>query len=198
MTGSSIAQLKSVLRQRVRGLRQEISPSQRLILDKAISAELLKFLKKLKVSSVSAYWPFDGEPDTRAALDSMYQYGSLIALPVLSEKKPSTISMFQWTPDSIMKRNAFGIPEPLDEPAIDVDELDCMLIPLVAWDRFGGRLGMGGGYYDRILAPVKNSQQPMRIGLAYSLQEVDRVPVNQNDVGLHGVICEHGWIPAKP
>jgi 5-formyltetrahydrofolate cyclo-ligase len=197
MTVSPIAQQKSELRQRVRSLRQGISPARRLQLDDAVSTELLQFVGKLKATSVSAFWTFDGEPDLRAALATLHENGITIALPVLNPLKPSTISMVRWTAESVMKRNGFGIMEPADEPVLAINKLDCMLIPLVAWDKSGGRLGMGGGYYDRLLTPVRTNRQPLRIGLAYGLQEVPRVPIEQNDVGLHGVICEHGWISAE-
>lgn len=194
MTGTPITQHKSRLRQQVRSLRRGISPSSRLQLDETISAELLKYLGELKAFSVSAYWPFDGEPDLCTALAMLHESGITIALPVLNPQEPATISMCRWTTDSSMKRNGFGILEPIEESAIDIRELDCMLIPLVAWDKSGGRLGMGGGYYDRLLAPLKDDKQPRRIGMAYGAQEVPEVPLEETDVGLHGVICEHGWI----
>ena len=93
-----------------------------------------------------------------------------------------------------MTENHFGIPEPENGPAIQPASLDCVLIPLVAWDRNGGRLGMGAGYYDRMLAPLEQKDTPLRIGIAYGLQEVKNVPVSSHDVPLHGLICEHGWI----
>ena len=68
-----------------------------------------------------------------------------------------------------------------------------LLIPLVAYDQFGNRLGMGAGYYDRHLEPLRDVRTPLRIGIAYSLQELERIKKNDWDIPLHGVINENGW-----
>jgi len=101
--------------------------------------------------------------------------------------------MHRWSSKSRMKENHFHIPEPVDEPPVDVTGIDLLIIPLVAWDRNGGRLGMGGGFYDQLLTPFQEVNKPRRMGLAYGMQEVAAVPVDDWDIPLHGMICESGW-----
>ncbi len=78
-------------------------------------------------------------------------------------------------------KNRYGIFEPQDTAAIPVSRLDLLIMPLVGYDRFGNRLGMGSGYYDRYLESSGNSAAPLRVGIAYSLQEID--PLEKN----HGI-----------
>lgn len=69
-----------------------------------------------------------------------------------------------------------------------------LLIPLVAYDRVGNRLGMGAGYYDRHLEPLRDLSSPLRVGIAYSVQALDRITANDWDIPLHGVVTENGWL----
>ena len=194
MPDQSINRQKSLMRSRIRAERKLLSPSKRLELDSVIGSELLKFQVDFEISSLSAFWPFDGEPDLRPTLTTLDTVDTIIALPVLKINKQRKMGLHRWRAGTVMKENQFGISEPVNQPELNPEGLDCMLIPLVAWDRAGGRLGMGGGYYDRLMAPIRSVRQPLRIGLAYSLQEVPSVPLSANDVPLHGMICEHGWM----
>jgi 5-formyltetrahydrofolate cyclo-ligase len=101
--------------------------------------------------------------------------------------------MHRWSSQSTMIKNSFHIPEPVNEARVAVSGIELLIIPLVAWDGNGGRLGMGAGFYDQLLAPLQASRKPRRLGLAYGMQEVAAVPVDEWDIPLHGVICERGW-----
>ncbi len=92
-----------------------------------------------------------------------------------------------------MQENRLHILEPVNEPPLDLADIEILVIPLVAWDKKGNRLGMGAGFYDRLLAPHQTSAVPLRVGAAYGFQEVARVPVNDRDIPLHALLCEHGW-----
>ena len=72
-----------------------------------------------------------------------------------------------------------------------------LLIPLVAYDCNGNRLGMGSGYYDRHLESIRDQPAPLRVGIAYSLQKIDPIEENDWDIPLHGVVNEHGWFTLK-
>ena len=194
MSESESIREKTVLRSRNRLLRQKFSQHARSVLDQAINQEVLQFVRESKASSLAAYWPFDGEPDLRPALSELSGSGSLIAFPVITDRDNGSMNMHRWHPEASMKENVFHIPEPDSAPQVNADELDLLLIPLVAWDRAGGRLGMGAGFYDRLLAPLSALKSPCRVGVAYGIQEVPRVPVTETDVPLHGVICEHGFL----
>ena len=84
--------------------------------------------------------------------------------------------------------NRYGIPEPpADVPRSNPGELDIIFLPLVAWDRRGSRLGMGGGIYDRTLEGVRG---PLLVGLAHSLQELDHIPAEPWDIRLHFIASD--------
>jgi 5-formyltetrahydrofolate cyclo-ligase len=89
-----------------------------------------------------------------------------------------------------LRRNRYGIAEPvvLKRPP----RLDLILLPLVAFDAQGRRLGMGGGYYDRLLQRARASRRPLRVGHAFGAQQVAAVPVAAHDVRLDAVVTEQG------
>lgn len=108
-------------------------------------------------------------------------------LPVIVANKQ--LSFAQWAIDAKLTANRYGIPEPHDQaPRCAVADLDIIILPLVAWDRQGGRLGMGGGYYDRTLAGVRG---PLLVGLSHAQQEVPQVPRDDWDVPLDFVVTEN-------
>ncbi len=93
-----------------------------------------------------------------------------------------------------MKNNRYGIPEPLNSPEIPLPDINLLLMPLVGWDEFGQRLGMGAGFYDRTLQPFSQSDLPIRVGVAYQLQKVPRLPREPWDIRLHMLLSETGWL----
>jgi 5-formyltetrahydrofolate cyclo-ligase len=74
-----------------------------------------------------------------------------------------------------------------------LSSFDLLIIPLVGYDNCGNRLGMGAGYYDRCLESTRDRPVPLRVGIAYSLQEIDRLEKNKWDIPLHGLVNERGW-----
>jgi 5-formyltetrahydrofolate cyclo-ligase len=116
------------------------------------------------------------------------------ALPVVSEHDDGSMEFYPWNVDSQLKQNRYGISEPQKTISIPLAGFDMLLMPLVAYDRNGNRLGMGSGYYDRHLEPLRDAQQPLRVGIAYSLQEVAQLTKNDWDIPLHAVVTESGWI----
>ena len=185
---------KSELRRKLRLQRKQMTREQHSDLDRKINRALLTHVQALKISSVAAFWPFDGEPDLRPALKAMAALDITLALPVLKKDAGFGMSMHRWRPHSSMRENRFHIPEPVNEPILDLADIEVLVIPLVAWDSRGHRLGMGSGFYDRMLACLRGGNSPLRVGAAYSAQQVDEVPVDAWDVPLHAVVHEHGWI----
>lgn len=97
-----------------------------------------------------------------------------------------------WAPGQPLLPDLAGSPAPLPEAA-EVRP-DLILCPLLAFDRLGGRLGQGGGYYDRTLA---ERPEALAIGLAYAAQQVERLPMDEHDKPLHGVLTEIGYLPTR-
>jgi 5-formyltetrahydrofolate cyclo-ligase len=185
--------LKRLLRSDVRQRRRALDSASRTAHDRAINVALLDLVQHTAASSLAAFWSFDGEPDLSPTLDVLARRGLQVALPVLVDEGSGTGLKFRvWNPAESLVRNRFGIAEPGGGNEISLSELDLVLLPLVAWDEQGHRLGMGAGYYDRALAPLAGSTRPRRIGIAYGVQKVPKVPHDSWDVRLHEVITESG------
>ena len=190
MEGTS---LKRLLRSDVRQRRQRLDRASRTAHDQAINLALLDLVERTGANSLAAFWSFDGEPDLGPALDILARRGLQIALPVLVDESGGKGLRFQvWNPAETLVKNRFGIAEPGEGAEVSLSDLDLVLLPLVAWDDQGHRLGMGAGYYDRALAQLAESSRPRRIGIAYDVQKVPEVPHDSWDVPLHEVITENG------
>jgi len=186
--------LKSRLRRKTREQRKNIGADERLVLDSAINRYLVDYVNQSRARTIAAFWPFDGEPDLLPTLGLLECEGLQLALPVIVQApaRPSMIFR-QWTTETATKRNIYGIPEPVGTGEILLADIDLLLLPLVAWDDSGGRLGMGAGFYDRVLQPFIESDAPMRMGVAYQLQRLPFVPAEPWDIKLHMILSESGW-----
>jgi len=103
------------------------------------------------------------------------------------------MNFYAWHADTTLAENRYGILEPTASEPVPVSRFDLLIAPLVGYDCHGNRLGMGFGYYDRHLESLRHTQTPLRVGIAYSLQEVDPIDRNNWDIPLHGVVNERGW-----
>ena len=136
---------------------------------------------------IAGYWPIKGEADPGSIMTALNATGQRVALPVvLSLDVPLVFR--QWTPDMVLETGRLNILVP-PETAPQL-EPDILLVPLVAFDPRGYRLGMGGGFYDRTIAALKASKSIVTIGLAYTAQAVDELPVDQFDQCLDWIITE--------
>ncbi len=187
-------QPKSELRAQLRRRRAAIDDTHRDILDTAINSHLVRHARDGGFDTVAAFLAFDGEPDLALGLAELERGGVTLALPVV-QASPGRLGLVfrRWSPGDPLRRNRYGIPEPADAPEVPLPAIGLMLIPMVGWDRGGNRLGMGASFYDRALQPFALAARPLRVGVAYAAQELERVPVDPWDVPLHAVLNEHGW-----
>ncbi|WP_370549569.1 5-formyltetrahydrofolate cyclo-ligase [Edwardsiella tarda] len=185
---------RHAFRQRQRALRRSLSPTQQHQAALDLKDRLLALPYLARPCHIALYLPFDGEPDTRPLIAALWQRGHQVALPVLHPFSRGQLLFLRYTPETAMRRNAFGIHEPcLDATrVVPLARLDLMLTPLVAFDSAGNRLGMGGGFYDRTLAHWRPRQQrglgPYPIGIAHDCQRVAALPVADWDVPLPEII----------
>ena len=146
---------------------------------------------KLGFNCVSAFHPFRSEIDTRPLLGRLAGEGWTTALPVvMGAGKP--LLFRRWLPGEPLVKDAMGIEIP--NPAMPEVEPDVLIIPLLAFDRKGYRLGYGGGFYDRTLAALRAKKKIVAIGVGYSAQEVETVPHESYDQKLDFVMTEKGII----
>jgi len=148
------------------------------------------FMHHVKVeagSLVASYCAFRDEMDPAFLTDALRLAGHKIALPVIvSKAAPLHFRLF--APHDELIVNAMGIREP--GPLAPLVEPDILLVPLLAFDKQGQRLGYGGGFYDRTIAELRSKKTIRAIGIAFSWQEVEAVPIGPHDVKLDNVVTE--------
>jgi 5-formyltetrahydrofolate cyclo-ligase len=139
---------------------------------------------------IGIYWPMDGEVDLRPLLARFP--GKQFYLPVLPQRPREQLGFRHWRGESIGYRNRYGIPEPLFGRPLPPQALELVLLPLVAFDPSGARLGMGAGLYDRTFAfrRLLPGVGPEMIGVAHQLQCVSQLPVDSWDIPLGAVVTE--------
>ena len=148
-------------------------------------SQIIKILKKEKINkkTVGGYYPVNFEVDDLPLLKKFEKNRFNISLPVIN--KNFQMDFYKWSFSDLMKVNKYGIPEPETENIVCPDIL---LIPLVAFDQNLNRLGYGGGYYDRLIAKISKKKKILKIGLAFSFQKVDKVPINIYDQKLDYIL----------
>ncbi len=139
---------------------------------------------------VSGYWPIRDEFDVMPVLRRLAAAGYRCALPYV-DKKRHVLVFREWRPGTVMIEGPFRIPEPTEAAAELTPTI--LLVPLLAYDSEGFRLGYGGGYYDGALAQLRAGGRPvLAVGMAFSEQLVERVPHGDRDEQLEWIVTERG------
>ncbi|MFJ2283083.1 5-formyltetrahydrofolate cyclo-ligase [Pseudomonas sp. NPDC087803] len=186
------------LRRLLRKARRSLTPGEQRQAAKGLFRQLAQDTHFRRAKHISLYLPTDGEIDPRLLLREAQRRGKATYLPVLSAW-PRTKMVFQRIrPGEKLKPNRFRILEPRANLAHQrkIWTLDLVLLPLVGFDDVGGRLGMGGGFYDRSLAYLarrKNWRKPTLLGLAHECQKVERLAQASWDVPLQGTVTDKAW-----
>jgi len=183
------------IRQHCRHLRRGLGRAEQ-------TGHSLAFLKLLGESGlllrdrrIGGYLAADGELDLAPMIRLLQQRGTLFHLPVLRAYPDGKLWFVRHRPDGPLIANRFGIPEPpfRHQGALLPWTLDTLLLPLVAFDAECNRIGMGGGFYDRTLAYLRNRtvwRRPRLVGVAHECQRMPRLPLQPWDVPLDIVITE--------
>jgi 5-formyltetrahydrofolate cyclo-ligase len=157
------------------------------------AASIARFAGALPITSgavVASYWPLRDEADPRVLAAALAARGHSIILPVIAGPE-AALSFRPWREGDALSRNRHGIREPLAH--LDAVVPQALLVPLLAFDETGARLGLGGGYYDRTLAELRANEHIVAIGVAYAGQEMAKLPRDAHDQCLDGVITENGF-----
>ena len=155
-----------------------------------LTAHVLAEFSMQPGTAVAGFWPLTGEIDIRPLLFGLHERGHSIMLPV-TPPPGLPLTFRRWHPDAAMMPGPFGTWAPRE--GIETVP-DLLLVPLLAFDRKGRRLGYGGGYYDRTLAGLPDART---LGCAFAAQELDVVPAGDYDARLHAVATEGGLIVCK-
>lgn len=180
------------LRSRVRRQRRGLEDAARSAADQALVSNILALRQYARARAIAVYCAFDGEPALDEFVADACRRGKRVYAPVLSG---AGMRFARWHPTAGMRRNAFGFAEPVNAAAIDPRSLDLVLVPLVAFDRNGARLGFGGGYYDRCFAFLRARRawfRPKLVGVGYAFQELAHIERQPWDVPLWGAVTDTG------
>jgi 5-formyltetrahydrofolate cyclo-ligase len=158
-----------------------------------------RFLAAIPVAGheiVSAFWPLADELDTRPLISALAARGHTIGLPVVI-KRGLPLLFRRWTPDTVLVQGSFRVMTPSPEAPEVVPSL--LIVPLLAFDRAGYRLGYGGGFYDRTLHKLRGAagakSEVLAVGVALSAQEVPSVPRDDTDQPLDWIVTEREAFP---
>ncbi|MBM3508137.1 MAG: 5-formyltetrahydrofolate cyclo-ligase [Alphaproteobacteria bacterium] len=180
---------KQRLRSQARARRAETNASLGKAAGTAVVALFEKNIRLPERSVIAGYWPMRNELDVVPLLTALQKKGHRIVLPVV-EGPDSVLAFRLWKPGVAMQTGANGTMHP--PAAAGTATPTVMLVPLLAYDAIGQRLGAGGGHYDRTIAALRAAGPLLVIGLAFSSQRVDALPIEPHDQKLDWVVTERG------
>lgn len=180
-----LIEAKRAVRARILAAREAWDPS----CGHALGEHVLREMPPPTGAVVSGFWPIGQEIDIRPLLQLLHERGHAIVLPE-TPKRGNPLIFRLWRPDAVMVPERFGTFRPDGPIAVP----DFLLVPLLAFDRRGYRVGYGAGYYDRTLATLPGR---FRLGVAYAASELDEVPAGPYDEKLDAVVTERGVITCK-
>jgi 5-formyltetrahydrofolate cyclo-ligase len=185
MTVPDLIDAKARLRAEGFARRDALDRDWRREASEAIARHVLDLPELRGVEPVGAYWPMRSEVDPRPVLKALATEGRIVAL---SQTRLPTLSWRRWRPGDPLVHGGFGVMEPgPDAPEVYPHAL---LVPLCCFDRRGGRLGYGKGHFDRSIAELAARHRLLTVGVAFSAQEVDEVPMDSHDRRLDMVVTE--------
>ena len=193
MSSLSPPELKDRLRSEGFSRRDALDKAFREDAARRIAGRALDFPELNDVTPVGGYWPIRSEVDSRPLMEALLDRGQDMALSQIIHPH---LSWRLWQPGDVLIKGGFGVREP------GPDAPECfpvaLLVPLVAFDRSGGRIGYGKGHFDRAIAALEAKHPVLTIGLAYAVQEIDQVPVEPHDRMLDVIVTESELIRTKP
>ena len=184
------------IRQQIRHQRRSLSQQERESAATGLSRQLTHSKLFHHSRHIAFYLANDGEIDPFNLIEAAWQRGKQCYLPVLGLRPGNRLWFVPYEPATALVNNRFGIAEPLHQRRdrqLKPHQLDLICMPLVAFDKNGNRLGMGGGFYDRTLSFLRQRHswhKPRLLGLAYEFQRQDSLPRQNWDVPLDAIATE--------
>ena len=181
-TRPSKAQLRSTLRRR----RQSLSVAEQRTASLAVTDRVKELPRWSSAQRIALYLAADGEIGTSPLSELARVNDKQLFLPVI--EAGNSMVFAEWLCDQTLLPNRYGIPEPPAKARrCPVADLEFVFLPLVGWDRQGGRLGMGAGFYDRALSGAATA---LLVGLAHTCQEVSHIPREDWDIDLDFIVTD--------
>ena len=184
------------LRQQLAERRRALTPAQRIGAAQGLRRSLEQLPEYLTDARVAGYWACDGELPLNLVIPPLASRGQQFLLPVIGPNH--RLRFAPWQAGQDVQPNRYGIPETVEPKELfEPFQLDLVLVPLLAFDRNGNRLGTGGGYYDRGFAFLQEQArptEPLLVGVAYAFQELPQIDAQAWDVPLDYIATEHELI----
>lgn len=185
-----IAEVKRALRQQMRELRAEASARDPDAGETIAQKFPLKLFERYG-PGVSGYWPIGSEIDPRPLMQRLAKAGADLSLPRI--EADGAISFRAWREGDPLEETSFGLSEPLGDAPVAHPTL--ILMPMLAFDGLGNRLGYGRGHYDKALATMRSDGRAFACGLAFHVQMLDELPMESHDEPLDWAVTERGSVP---
>ena len=174
---------KADLRRQIQQIKRQFTPQQLEELSLLVISSLRPLLAEAQ--TIMAYYSLPDEVNTHALIDELVAEGKTVLLPKVTGA--DTMELRRYTGRADLQEGAYHILEPVGEPFTDLSAIDLILVPGLAFDAAGHRLGRGRGYYDRFLHS-KNRPYCVKIGVCFDFQKVDDVPVDAHDLAMDKVV----------
>lgn len=187
MKPTDLGEIRQQLRLTMRQKRLALSAQQQNQASLNVIAPAMALIQRYQAQRIACYLPFNGEISPIPLMETLHQQGKQLYLPRLHPFAKGQLLFLAYAPHQSLFVNRFGIAEPrLDvRNVLPPAELEMIFTPLVACDKQGNRLGMGGGFYDRTLAQAPHL---VSVGLAHRCQQVDMLPLESWDQPLKHII----------
>lgn len=183
------------LKHRKEELRAEARRARSLLMLNASDQEALlkNFFDKIEFTQdtvIAAYWPMGRELDTHALMDECNERGLIVVLPII-EKDSRILKFARWSGQEDVEIGPYKIVQPVINENTEFYCPDVVIVPLLAFDRKGYRLGYGGGYYDSTLEALRNEKEVTAVGWGYAKQAcLFNLPVEEHDIGMDWIVTE--------
>lgn len=183
------------IRKEIRAQRKALDAATQRKCQRAIYRNLVRHPLFQRAKVIGLYIACNGEINPSSIIDTAIKHKKQICLPVLHPLKKKKLWFATYRPGDALKLNRYKIPEPrmTRRNRVSLQSIDLILTPLVAFDKNGTRLGMGGGYYDRTFSYLQRHahwKKPKLLGLAYQFQQVEHLTRNSWDIPIYGVVTE--------
>lgn len=192
---------RALLRARMSVRRNELDARQRIAAAAGVLHALESLPEFMTDARVAGYWAIRGELPLNLAVASLRRRDQHYFLPVLGDAH--LLRFAEYTDGMALQGNAYGIPEPAipADRMLRAQDMDVILLPLLAFDRAGHRIGAGGGWYDRSLAFLRDTPRPTRpllVGVGHAFQQVDAIAAEAWDVDLDYIATDAELLACAP
>jgi 5-formyltetrahydrofolate cyclo-ligase len=180
---------KERVRKDLRQKKEAMLPEERLSKSRRICRHLMDVIGEGE--TVMVFTSKEKEVNTRPLIQALFRQGNPVVVPIIVQEDFS-LRLSYLRDFSVLVPSTFGVPEPIgSEIPAAAGDIGTIILPMLGFDRKGGRIGYGAGYYDRFLSKNPGMR---KIGIAFACQEVGTLPVDENDIRMDAIITEDGMV----